>query len=361
MYTSLSIQNFRGIHTLEMNDLRRVNILTGRNNCGKTSVLEAVYLLSQSTNPSASAQFRIYRNFKNLEADYWRSFFYNFVTSNVVTLLVDKVVIEGDYSNDHRSLVIEPWRHFSSTDYESFLQERLLEEGGLINGLSLTYLLDTFETSSPLTVQLSIANLKEQGGFEVFPKEPPTIVPPVLSLLFVHPSYFANAEKRFSRLELNKETGTVVKALQQIEPAIKYIRFINDIFYCDVGKDRLLPLNVMGDGMVRLFSIILAIATTPGGAVLIDEVDTGFHYSTLEVMWKAVYAAAKQFDVQIFATTHSYECLRALGEYLEGHTTESENDSTCLYRIDRRADEHKAVRFDQREFITSLEHFWEVR
>src|ERR1700754_299783 len=77
MYTSLSIQNFRGIHALEMNDLRRVNILTGKNNCGKTSVLEAVYLLSQSANPAIGLQVASLGRFPSISESYWHSFFHS--------------------------------------------------------------------------------------------------------------------------------------------------------------------------------------------------------------------------------------------------------------------------------------------
>lgn len=341
MYTSLSIQNFRGIRTLEMNDFRRVNILTGKNNCGKTSVLEALYFLSRSDARATGTIFSVYRNIKTLNEDYWRSFFYESEAQA-------KVI--GTYGDEKRSLILKLYRAFGQ--FEDVLSSALMNSDS-INGIAVEY------ARKENTFKFSIISADNQQGFEIDPKEDISAgkFPSVSSTLFISPTYLTDAPKRFSSLELNKEESGITEAIKNIEPSINYIKLIYQTFYCDIGKDRLLPLNVMGDGMVRMFSIILAIATTPGGVVLIDEIDTGFHYSTLEVMWKAVYAAAKQFDVQIFATTHSYECLRALIENLK----QRNEDDTCLYRLDKREQEHQAVRFDQQEFVTSLEHFWEVR
>lgn len=351
MYTSLSIQNFRGIHALEMNDFRRVNILTGKNNCGKTSVLEALYFLSQSANPAIGTIFRIYRNINTLSEDYWRSFFYSFKT---------QANISSHYQAKRRELVLKFYNDWinlanvisialknsgdTSPTHLSLMQPDMY-------GVTIEYI------DQENILEFAIIKADEQKEFEIEKMKSTDNFPSVPSTLFISPAYLSDAAKRFSTLELRKGEGGITDAIKTIEPSINYIKLINNTFYCDIGKARLLPLNVMGDGMVRMFSIILAIATTPGGVVLIDEIDTGFHYSTLEVMWKAVYAAAKQFDVQIFATTHSYECLRALSENLQNQN----EDDTCLYRLDKREQEHKAVRFDQQQFVTSLEHFWEVR
>ncbi len=346
MYTSLSIQDFRGIHTLEMNDFRRVNILTGKNNCGKTSVLEAMYLLSRSDNSGTIALLGIYRNIEVLDEDYWRSFFHNFGL---------QAAIVGLYKNEKREVTLQPYRTFGQ--FEDVLSSALSNPDS-INGIAVRY--DNRYDNKDSKFEFSMTRDEYDEPREVAVEEIDELrnaknFPSVYSTLFINPTYLNDAPKRFSDLEIKKAEKRVVEALQRIEPSINYVKLIYKTFYCDIGKDRLIPLNVMGGGMVRLFSIILAIATTPGGVVLIDEIDTGFHYSSLEVMWKAVYEAAKQFDVQIFATTHSYECLRALDVVLQQRP--GEDDSACLYRIDKRPDGHDAVRFDQQQFKVSLEHF----
>ncbi len=70
--------------------------------------------------------------------------------------------------------------------------------------------------------------------------------------------------------------------------------------YADIGLGRLLPVRLMGDGMSRIFSIALAIASAPGGIVLVDEIENGIHHSVMEKVWKAIGA---------FATNITCNCL----------------------------------------------------
>jgi AAA15 family ATPase/GTPase len=77
----------------------------------------------------------------------------------------------------------------------------------------------------------------------------------------------------------------------------------------DIGMPRLVPIPFMGDGVKRVLSIVLAIASASGGVVLIDEIENGLHYSVQKQVWQAIAEAARRLDVQVFATTHSWECL----------------------------------------------------
>jgi len=83
------------------------------------------------------------------------------------------------------------------------------------------------------------------------------------------------------------------------------------MMYADIGMSRKIPMAFLGGGMSRLLSIILAIAKVKNGIVLIDEVDAGIHYSHMPKVWEGISKAAREFNCQIFATTHSYECLQA--------------------------------------------------
>ena len=78
------------------------------------------------------------------------------------------------------------------------------------------------------------------------------------------------------------------------------------------------PLLYMGDGMGRLASILLAISSAAGGGVVIDEIENGIHHSCLEALWSVIFQAAAQSKTQVFATTHSYECIEASPAGREG-------------------------------------------
>lgn len=77
------------------------------------------------------------------------------------------------------------------------------------------------------------------------------------------------------------------------------------------------PIGCFGEGVQRLFGLAVALSTAKSGILLVDEIDTGLHHSVLADMWKLVIATAIKNDIQVFATTHSLDCLRGLNEACE--------------------------------------------
>jgi predicted ATP-dependent endonuclease of OLD family len=178
--------------------------------------------------------------------------------------------------------------------------------------------------------------------------------------VFINQKTIGAMSERFNNIQIKKRTDRIVKVLRQIEPsALDLTLGTNNIIYCDIGLDRLIPVNVMGGGMYRLLSIVLAISDTQDGIVLIDEVENGFSYTSQELLWNAIFESAKEFNVQIFATTHSAECVKAFSSsYAKvGRNT----DGMKLYRIEKKGDIYRAVSYDHKTLETSLESGWEVR
>jgi hypothetical protein len=119
--------------------------------------------------------------------------------------------------------------------------------------------------------------------------------------------------KHFGELEAAKRQDEILPALQIVEPRLQRLSLVplsaEPVIHGDIGLPRLVPVSFMGDGVRRVLSIVLAIANAPGGVVLIDEIENGLHYSVQKQVWQAIAKAARRLDVQIFATTHSWECL----------------------------------------------------
>jgi len=121
---------------------------------------------------------------------------------------------------------------------------------------------------------------------------------------------------RFAQLDIENRIPRVINFLQVLELNLIGLSSVTGlqqfpVMYANVGMDRKIPMDLLGGGMSRLLSIILAIATAKNGIVLIDEVDAGIHYSHMPKVWEGMSKAAQEFNCQIFATTHSYECLQA--------------------------------------------------
>jgi hypothetical protein len=71
------------------------------------------------------------------------------------------------------------------------------------------------------------------------------------------------------------------------------------------------PLRSFGDGVNRLFGLMLSLSCAKNGVLLVDEIENGLHYTILPAVWKMVFHLASQLNVQVFATTHSWDCVKA--------------------------------------------------
>jgi AAA15 family ATPase/GTPase len=120
---------------------------------------------------------------------------------------------------------------------------------------------------------------------------------------------------------LTPDEPKVIEALQIIEPSIEKIAFLGreavrssgGIVVKLKGSDVRLPIGSLGDGVKRLLSLSLSVIRATGGYLMVDEIDTGLHHSVLEDMWRMVITIAKRLNVQVFATTHSQDCINSLG------------------------------------------------
>jgi AAA15 family ATPase/GTPase len=91
------------------------------------------------------------------------------------------------------------------------------------------------------------------------------------------------------------------------------------------------PVSYMGQGFERLLTLMLALLSSAGGTLIVDEVEDGLHHSVMEAVWKAIIAAAHKHDVQVFATTHSLEAIEAAVEGSKDY-----KGSLAFYRLERR-------------------------
>jgi predicted ATPase len=167
----------------------------------------------------------------------------------------------------------------------------------------------------------------------------------------------------FERIVLTPDEATVLQALRTIEPDIERIASIGSARQSArdgrgglamMVAGRRIPIGSMGDGIWRLLGIALALVNARGGVLLVDEIDTGLHYSVLVDMWRLVLETARNLDVQVFATTHSRDCYEALAAVAEAGRNE-----ISLQRIER--GKIDAVSFSELEIRQAAERELEVR
>ena len=118
-----------------------------------------------------------------------------------------------------------------------------------------------------------------------------------------------------ARLRRRKHGGLLLEALQVVDSRLQSIEDNASsgapMIWADVGLPELLPLPVMGNGLTHVARLVLGATEVQNGVLLVDEIENGLHYSVLPDVWRAVSKAAERYNVQVFATTHSFECVQA--------------------------------------------------
>jgi hypothetical protein len=172
----------------------------------------------------------------------------------------------------------------------------------------------------------------------------------------------------WSRVALKPEEDLVLQALRFLDNDIERIATVPPSPYSFAGASRggfmvkkksseqPVPIGSMGDGMWRMLAMSIVITQCKGGMLLIDEIDTGLHYTVMTAMWRLIYKAAKQFDVQVFATTHSGDCVYSLAQITD--EGDSENPIT-VQRIE--TGKPQGVLFSDRELAIAANREIEVR
>jgi energy-coupling factor transporter ATP-binding protein EcfA2 len=121
-------------------------------------------------------------------------------------------------------------------------------------------------------------------------------------------------------------------------------------------KDRV-PIGSLGDGIWRMLGLALAAVHAGNGILLVDEIDTGLHHTVMQDMWRFLYSCSKEYNVQIIATTHSWDCYHSLAVICRDYV--SEGSDVTISRIERGREE--AVGYTEQEIVAVADRDIEVR
>ncbi len=305
---SLEIRNFRGLKELKIEKLGRVNLLVGKNNTGKTSVLEALRLYAQPA--SLRTLFEIFEERNEIDRASAQpiSRFESPKPLPIEELFCGRQV---NYANDETGslIVIGP----SSGPQLLISPKRTNPLRGSMRD-SLILLFD-FRDQSEFIDLLDYRLSEMEDAVSPF------------SETFATPCFFRNAT-RIDSARLSALWDTI--ALSDLETDVSAIlgtlsSEIERLAFVPVGTrspqrvpfvrlrgvDVPVPLRSLGDGVNRLLEIALTLVSAKDGFLLIDEFENGLHYSVQSVIWKFVFEIAKKLNVQVFATTHSFDCIQA--------------------------------------------------
>lgn len=365
MYTSFSTYNFRGFRSLSVGPLDRINLIAGKNNAGKTALLEALWLHHGPDHPESATAIDQFRGLTDLEpSEFLLDLFHNFDRNTVIQFVANGTWGKGTRQL-HISLTPRTTRELplpSQSPSESSLPSASSAVPASNDELVFSYINETNRKSTTKAwlaqTQLApnISGLSIQTSGERLPQRPVGI--------FLSSRRISNQTddaQRFGQLERSRKERDILDALHEIEPNLSRLTVIpiqnRPVVFGDIGLERLVPIALLGDGMNRLMSLAIAIASFPGGMVLIDEIENGLHHGIMNRVWKTIGTLARRYDVQIVATTHSWECIKAAHEAFG----EMEVYDFRLHRLDRMDYDVRVTTYDRETLDAALAAEMEVR
>ena len=312
-FTSLNIQKYKVFTDFKIDKLNRINIFAGFNNTGKTTLLEAVYLLTKQNNISAFFELIKFRHKLS-----------SLSSKSLSLYLNEDIQVSGTFNNKHTEVLLKRLKSVNIDKKDDYIAS--YEVIASINEEKLNNIIHTF-SHNPLQ--------RFNERVEI-----------LCNSIFKSP-YFYNQKEIINTHSKNVELkvfNLVVEFLQNsIDNKIKNIEFteLENIkrFLVDseAFPNSAIPITSYGEGLQRIFEIALSFAYCKNGVVLIDELETAIHYSLLVDFTKFIQELAVKFNVQVFITSHSKECIDAFVN------NEFKNDEVSAFFLKNENNNIKAV------------------
>ncbi|MEO1785208.1 AAA family ATPase [Thermodesulfobium sp. 4217-1] len=318
MFKKLSIENFRGFNKFSIDGLSDINIFTGANGCGKTSVLEAVFLLSSQSrtlpiNINSLHQFRT----KNT---YLIGFFSPSPFEYLFKDITKPIVINSEDTTLEIKPITSEFSQFSTTASPTLTGIDIF-----LNG----------EHQGKYSWHNNI--IKDELSGKEITNEITNDFQNILVTTFISP-YFCNIEGFYitllSNMIKNGKRNEILKLFQMFHPEIKDFTSLSDrgtqTIFVDIGTGRYIPISLLGTGFLNFIDTILPVFALKNSIILIDEIEDGVYYLYVPKLLKTIFEIARENNNQLFITTHSKELLLSIVSVIQDLNKE---DSISFFNI----------------------------
>lgn len=369
---NLHIRNFRQLQNVAVSELGDVNLFVGGNNAGKSTFLDAIRLLAsrgsqslieelivshgeyQAPNPSDEAEVSNGKAIANLFSGR------EFPLNDDDGIYVGEIDGTNGIYLDHVILREElEEREVDGETVSTRRVRRIPKISGNFGG-ALSEAIEIRRTDPagifghgqgrPLLIQLEDFFASRRFARPRSEEQSST-----LPTSFVgSKSYRDSLAEAWDEVVLTEGEQYALNALRLIEPETDRVAFVQQMLprslrMNDSQEDRValvklrnmpipVPLQSMGDGMTRVLQLVLSAFRARGGILLIDEFENGLHYSVQEQVWKLLFALSQEYNLQIFATTHSSDCVSAFSKVSLEESQDGE-----LIRVERMTENGRSV------------------
>lgn len=348
MINNFKIENYKGIKKLSLNNIGQLNLFLGYNNCGKSSILEALYIFCDPSHPVNDIQINSIRHYLKTDKTSLKMNFHNLDVTSPITMT-------GNLDNgETRTLNINYFEEeLNKTDLGNLKLTNLKSDKiyGIYHDIKISN--NTSEKDFHFRIiplNSKEANISSSDNSKEFKDAFNCGYMPPGNNLY---DYITS----FKELIENKEDKAIVNILNQIEPRLQSLALIDDQIMADIGISKLIPIQLLGDGIRKIFSIIIFLYQLRGGIALIDEVDNGLHYKSMPTLWNTIISMSKRYNIQLFITTHNIDSIKALTKSLTINHKEFQ-DKCEIYTVRKLKDNNTvAVRstYSQLDYMINQE------
>ncbi|MGW8257499.1 MAG: AAA family ATPase [Thermoguttaceae bacterium] len=350
MLTRVEIKNYRCFESYEMQDLTQVNLLVGKNNCGKTALLEGIQFLTSGGDPAVLAEIAERRGEIILKRTEHPIYPGRDLISDIAHFFSGHAIADNSWfsisgNNSYHPVKVQIFadsKHSPGATGNSGQQSS--SDSGLFIKISCQ---PKSERKEPRFA------ISREGGVDLevpvsrFRRIVATRKSQGPRVRFVGPDSlnFNDMAEMWNEVTLKGHEIDVAEAMRVLEDGLESVHFLTGIYANTYfpscagivvgmkGQEGRIPLGSMGDGMRRLMALATSLAVTKDGCLFVDEIDTGLHYSVMPDMWKMVIAKAAASNTQVFATTHSWDCIDGLARLCQKEP--DLKSKVAIHKIDR--------------------------
>lgn len=346
MIESISVKNYRGIESLELNNFKRYNFFVGDNSSCKTTLLEAIFC-STISNLYGVVNVANTKG-ETIKCENINSFFYNADTDNNIEFILNgniKTIIKLK-ENELENLAPQP-----------------LENEKIRNGEDFRFLYNIIKeinNQKELDIDILVNNnfyLREEK--KLVTEEFKRYVVLDRRGVFVSPftKYLNTTAQTVKNLIEDKQKNKLLEVLNIFEKDIDDI--VSDgvkILLSKKNIKKMLPISSFGNGLSSILDIAASLINTEISYIFIDEIETGIHYLNYEKFIKVLIEIIKRKEIQIFMTTHSKEFLEIFYKELNKNS-----EDICLYRFQKIKDKLSKVYYPKERAINAIKNGWDIR
>lgn len=242
MFNKIEIERFRGIKYASIEGFKQINLFFGKNNCGKSSLLESLFLASGLSNPLLPIKVNSMRGYNKVRLNDFRLDFYDLDSSQPIHIRMD-----NEEKRDLKINLFEQNQNNVSLNADDTNILSNVEEGKY--GLKFDFKINDKHFESQLRYDSANSTDAERIVPEQYAES--------LRCTYLSPKYdFSASIQGLKNILQNKDEHFIVEGLKLIEPRVKDFIFTDNDMLVDIGLTKRIPVNVMGDGARKIVSLL---------------------------------------------------------------------------------------------------------